>query len=578
MRDEGRLADSGDESGELARKLAIVAFIRVLIVTVSFGALFILIQSRPGRGEGEIRTWHYALIGAAYGLSFVYAVALRYRWGVLPLAYAQIVLDTLMVSVLVSMTGGIESVFTFVYVFTVLGASTTLYRRGAVVATISYVLMLGTVVLLQVDDEVRLLASVDFGRAMFSFFMYSLGIGLVAFLSSALAEKAKITGRRLAEKQSDYARLEELHAVILRSLPAGLMTIDEMGFVRFANEAALLILRRSRESTIGAALADVVPCMARELECARPMEMGNEATRERFEGSFVREDGRSIRIGFSFAPLGGGGGAKGSIAVFQDVTELVRLKDAYERAERLATVGKLAAGLAHEVRNPLASICASIDVIKGSLEPPEPMKRLMANVVKEADRLNALITDFLAFARPRELQIKTVDLSTVVASVVDVLKNDQLFRSCKLDLSLESGLRASIDADQIRQVVWNLARNAAEAMATPSRSSTGVLSVKTRSRAQFAEILIRDTGPGIPPEHMKRIFDPFYTTKPRGSGLGLAITHSIVEAHGGRILLESRPGEGTEALVSLPQEGAPRADLAHVAQGLETNAVMRNEM
>jgi signal transduction histidine kinase len=167
--------------------------------------------------------------------------------------------------------------------------------------------------------------------------------------------------------------------------------------------------------------------------------------------------------------------------------------------------------------------------------------------------LNALITDFLEFARPREPSLKETDVSALVASVLDVLKNDQLLASIELSLAFDRGLTALVDPDQLRQVVWNLARNGAEAM---RESHKKVLGLVTRSRGENVELIFKDTGPGIAPEKMKQIFDPFFTTKERGTGLGLAITHSIVTAHGGRILVESKANEGTEVIVSLPRRGA----------------------
>lgn len=567
---------SGRETAELARKLAIVAFIRVAVVTLALGALFFVAQMQsPSRVE-ELATWHYVLIGVTYALSIVYAMILRYRALLLPLAYCQIVLDTVIVTVLVSMTGGIESVFAFVYVFTVISASMTLYRRGAVIATICYFILFGTLVLLQVGTPhlVSQLPHTDFGHALFAFFMYSVGIALVGVLSSALAEQARISGRQLAETQIDYEQLEELHAAILRALPAGLVTIDGESVVRYANEAALAILRLEPEQAINRPLVEVAPAMAAHWRSWH-LRRARDSSRERFEETVQRPDGRTIRLGFSFAPFGEQYSANaGSIAVFQDVTEIVRLKDAYERAERLATVGKLAAGLAHEVRNPLASMCASIDVLKSALEPPEPMKRLMTNVVHEADRLNGLITDFLDFARPRELKKRVTDVSLLVEDVVNVFKNDQLLHGARLELSLESGLFCSIDSDQIRQVIWNIAKNGAEAISSPS----GTLNVQTRRRGSQVEIVVRDTGPGVSPEQMKRLFVPFYTTKERGSGLGLAISHAIIEAHGGRIMLESKSGEGTEVTISLGAAGSGATGEHDIATmgGLEPAANLRN--
>ena len=543
------------ERQDLARKLAIVAALRIALVSVSLGASFALIDIEAIDVRADVTTWEYTLIAAAYAVSLAYALALRYSSRVTALAYAQVIVDSMLVTWLVLMTGGSDSVFSFAYVFVVLGAAMTLFRRGAVIGSLLSLLLFGTLVLLQLDGAIPFVSRPDPGTAALSFFMYAIGLGLVASLGSTLAETNRSRGRLLAEKETAFEQLEELQAAILRSLPAGLMTVDEEGRVRYANESALVILRQRMRDVVNAPLRDVVPSFAEPWSVLlKDGKVPN--PRHRFEGNFTRPDGSTLRLGFSFAPLSSRPeDDSGLIVVFQDVTDIVRLKEAVERAERLATVGKLAAGLAHEVRNPLASMCASVDVLKASLDPPESMRRLMNNFVNEADRLNKLITDFLDFAKPRELDLNATDVSTLVSRVVEIFKYEAMMQECEFAVSLEPGLVAVADSDALRQVIWNLARNAAQAMS----GDRGRLSVTTRSSEDFADIVVGDSGAGIDREKLKRIFDPFFTTKPGGTGLGLAIAHSIVEAHGGAILVTSVEGEGTEFTIRLPRtEGAMR--------------------
>lgn len=534
---------SPSEIDELARKLLAVAAIRVAVVTLSLGALFISAQLNLPSNGAETQSWEYGLIGVTYALSLLFVLFLRYRILVPALAWAQVAIDASIVSVLVLMTGGVESIFAVAYVFTVLGASITLFRRGAVAAAITTFLMFGTVLVLQLDRTLAILPPVQFGNAVFSFFMHSVGMALVALLSSTLSEKARLTGRLLEEKESTLERLEELHAAILRSLPAGLMTVGGDGSVRYANDSALGILRRSADQVIGRPLGEVVPVMGALWEKRRSSNLPEKA-RERFEGEHRLPDGDTSRLGYSFATLAQIGSGVGTLVVFQDVTEIVRLEEAVERAERLATVGKFAAGLAHEVRNPLAAMCASIHVLETSLQPPEPMRRLMENVVKEAERLNSLIGDFLAFARPRSLSLRSTELGALVGSVLDVFEHDALMRGRRVHRSLPPGVMAAVDQDLLRQVVWNLVRNAAEATA-----QHGEVFVILRSQESGAVLEVRDTGPGMSSERQQRIFDPFFTTKERGSGLGLPISHSIVEAHGAELTLTSKEGEGTRVSI-----------------------------
>jgi len=538
------------EREELARKLAVVAAFRIALVTVSLGASFIV--SDPG--PVGVSTWKYTLIAAAYVISLIYALALRFSTHVEPLAYAQVVVDAILVSWLVLMTGGNESVFTFAYTFVVLGSAMTLYRLGASIGVLTSLLLFGTIVLLHVEGVLSFLPRVAEGPAALSFFMHSIGLGLLGFLANTLAETARARGRLLAEKETEFERLEELQAAILRSLPAGLMTIDGDGMVRYVNEAALGILCYRHRDVIGRHLDQVAPSIAEPWTII--LRSGRvPSPRDRFEGNFAVAEDHQIRLGFSFAPLSPRPEDLGLIVVFQDVTDIVRLKEAVERSERLASIGKLAAGLAHEVRNPLSSMCASIDVLSQTLSPPDSLKRLMDNIVLEADRLNVLITDFLDFARPRDLDREDTDLSALVSSVMEVFQHDSTLKRVECVVSLEPGLIASIDADAIRQIIWNLARNAAQAV----KDSEGRLTVITRSFEEWAEIVVRDNGPGVPEDVLKRIFDPFFTTKEEGTGLGLAIVHSLMDAHEGKILVSSSAGQGAEFTLRFPRSMHPKA-------------------
>jgi two-component system sensor histidine kinase PilS (NtrC family) len=545
---------TGADSESLARKLAVVAGLRIAFVTVSLAAVLVLTD----RDNDNFEAGQFTLVAAAYTVSLLYALALRFRVSLLGLAYAQILVDSLLVSILVVTTGGIDSVFTAAYVFVVIGGASTLFGRGATLAVAASLLLLGTLALLQVDGNFPPLPRSEPSRAALSIFTYVISLSLVGGLASALAETARQTGLRLAEREGDLVRLEELHASILRSLPAGLMTLSPAGLVRYANEAALSILQRGADILVEQPIAEVVPPVGRAFETlVRSARSPN--PRERYEGAYVTPAGQTLRLGFSFAPLGSREAPSGAIVVFQDVTEIVRLKEAFERAERLATIGKLAAGLAHEVRNPLSSMCASIDVMKAAMSPPEPMRRLMDNVVREGERLNALITDFLRFARPRELNRQPTELGAMCRQIIDVLGHDPDVGRCRLELDVEAEVVVSVDPDMLKQVLWNLVRNAAEAMVQAEQgrpeASLGTIRVGVREAPPFVLLSVTDDGPGMGADVLKRMFDPFFTTKDRGTGLGLAITHSVVEAHGGTILVSSTVGEGTEVVVRLASGG-----------------------
>jgi len=536
---------AGLEETSLARNLFTVAALRLAVVSIALLALVASLVLDPP-DQGDVSSWQFYLIGATYGLSVLYLVLLRFppliRW----LAYSQIALDAILVTALVYMTQGIESPFAFAYVFVILAASSTLYRSGAFIAAFTTIVLYGGVLALHAVGPSSVLPPLGerWGSAILSYLGHGAGMVAVAFLSSALAEKLRATGRKLAEKESDLEELHQLHAAILRSLPAGVLSIDEWGHVQFGNDAAFQILGLAEEQLVGHHLSRVVPPMAPAWEQMRGS-LFRRPVQARFERDFTRADGEAIRIGFSVAPLASASDSN-AIIVFQDVTDIVRLKDAVARSERLASVGQFAAGLAHEVRNPLASMCASIDVLRGSIDPPGHMRRLMDNVTHEAERLNALISDFLALARPRALELERAEIGLIVAEVLDLLENDRGFERVRLIRRIESGVEADVDRDLIKQVVWNLCRNALEAMG----QREGHLWVDVSFDGD-AIIRIVDDGPGVSPEMRPKIFDPFYTTKDRGSGLGLAISNSIIEAHGATMIFDSAVGEGTAVLIRL---------------------------
>ncbi|HSN28385.1 MAG TPA: ATP-binding protein, partial [Kofleriaceae bacterium] len=232
----------------------------------------------------------------------------------------------------------------------------------------------------------------------------------------------------------------------------------------------------------------------------------------------------------------------GRVINFQDLTELRRLEQHARRAERLATVGQLAAGVAHEIRNPLASISGSIELLRQSPQASEDDRTLMTIVHREIQRLNLLIGDLLDYANPRPKQSIDLDLATLLDEMLQVARADAAFAQVSLEADLERPLRVNADPAKLRQVLWNLVRNAAEA---------GAKTVRVEGRPGTT-ITITDDGWGMAKDVLARMFDPFFTTKPKGTGLGLAICYAIVAEHGGRIDAESEVGKGTKVVVTLP--------------------------
>jgi two-component system sensor histidine kinase PilS (NtrC family) len=238
----------------------------------------------------------------------------------------------------------------------------------------------------------------------------------------------------------------------------------------------------------------------------------------------------------------------GLAILFEDQTALREMQEAVRRGDRLAAVGQLAAGLAHELRNPLASMSGAVELLSRGRGLSDAERRLMEIVMREAERLNALVTDFLAFARPTATQLQPTDVAALADETLGVFRHSPSATRIELLRSGATSLRVMADPAQLRQVLWNLLQNAADAM-----KGEGDITVDVGLTAtSLCRIAVADSGPGIPAADVEHLFEPFFTTKPQGTGLGLAFVHRMVEAHGGRVEVQSAPGQGATFSVLLP--------------------------
>jgi two-component system sensor histidine kinase PilS (NtrC family) len=383
----------------------------------------------------------------------------------------------------------------------------------------------------------------------------SLGVNAVAFaatgaLATRLATELMRAGAEIASQGLKLRDLAALHQDVIRGLTSGLVTIGRDGRILTFNHTAGEIVRRSSVDAVGRPLEEVMPGLAALVASA-----GDVALRRTEVPQWVeRDDGtREERtLGVSLSPLVDASGRhKGRIVNFQDLTELRRMEAAMQRAERLAAVGRLAAGIAHEIRNPLAAISGSIELLAQSMQSDgaRENKELMSIVLREVERLNGLITELLAFARPRRPEPERLDVTATMAEMVRVFENDKRLGGVRVELRGDEAVLVDADPGQLRQVVWNLLRNAAEAApGTP-------IGVEVRADGSSAWLTVRDRGPGIAPEHRARLFEPFFSTKEGGTGLGLATVHRIVEEHQGAVELDCPADGGTAVTVRLPRAG-----------------------
>lgn len=506
-----------------------------------------------------------ALVGAAYAFCAVSWAVLRWRGASRRFAEVQIYLDVLLVTALVYVTGGASSFFPFFYLFSILAASIMVTpRRSFVTATLSVVShgLLLDLVFYRLLPPLGPTAGAGDVVAEGSLSILVIAANTcasytVAYLATYLAEQLRRVRTEARETQASLAELQVLHEDIVQSVSSGLVTFDLGGQAMTANRTVEALSGRPQAALQGQPWAAV-------FEGAPPFEevwqaLGARRAPYRFEAFLRRADGRPIPVGVSASPLRRGvGDPVGVICSFQDLTEIKRMEARVRHADRLAAIGRLAAGLAHEIRNPIAAIRGSIEVLGETLRLQGTERRLMEIVLRESDRLDQTIAGFLEFSRPQPPRRTATDLGALVDEVLVLVGHHAGERVRVVRDGPEGTAKAAVDPAQVRQALWNLCRNALDAMPEGGTLRVAVRPVPRpdREAPDGVELAVEDTGPGIPAEDLPHIFEPFYTTRPQGTGLGLAIVHRIVEEHGGQVRVEPREGGGTRFVLTLPAGGA----------------------
>ncbi len=496
-----------------------------------------------------------AVLGAAGVINIPYLLLPRSAWRDPRLHHLQILLDIAAISVLVYLTGGARSLFVPFYFAAILAACFSLSERAAVgYAALAAILLSGLTVLYAAApaDALPLLepafVQARSGAAWGHLLLQGVSTFIVAFLGGRLA--------------AGLRRAEHLNEVILENLSDGVISVDAAGFVTYANPEALRIL--GADPGAAAPGSDVRSLLsegaAGDLE--RVLAGGGSRFREVPAGGIPESGGRracEIRISSLYGPRGA---ITGAILVLTDVTVRKRLEKAELAAERLQSTAQMAAGIAHEVRNPLASIRACAQELARSLKPEGPDDaRLLDVMVRESDHVNRIVSGVIDFARPVRLHERPFEMEPLVADTVEMsrLRFAQTGSPFRIETMIPPGMSCRGDPDLLRQAFMNLTHNAFQAM----EFGGGNLAIRAAAERgpggdPGVSISFADTGSGIRPEDANSIFTPFFTTKPGGTGLGLAVTQKIIQAHGGEIRLESAPGKGTCVTVWLPQrkEGA----------------------
>jgi two-component system sensor histidine kinase PilS (NtrC family) len=537
-------------SSEVERQVRWLMTLRGVIVTTLLVCAFAVeLVLRPADTLRPL----FTLTAVAYGMVLLYAVVYRWLRRSRLFVMMQLVGDALVVTLFVGLTGGIDSPMSFLYLLPIAAASLLLYRGGGLaLAAIGWGLYTALVAFgLGWSPMVAGSTAVEPARLVYVLVAHLVGMVACAWLSASLAERMQAQGRELIERKGAVARLKALNENIIESINSGLITTDLTGRVNFINRGGTEILRDRAERVEGRSIESLFDLDPGFLEDIRNRLLAN--LRFRFEQYHATPDGARIFLGIATSNLHDRqGNPLGYIFIFQDLTEIHALEQEMRLKERMVALGEMAAGMAHELRNPLAAISGSVQYLKGDLRPQGETLELMDIILRESQRLDQAIRDFLTFARPGTFAPERIDLVKVIEDHVKLLRKS---RECVAGHRIEtihSADRVYCDADpnRLKQVFWNLATNALKAM--PQR---GTLRIRVESPAdgQRVAIVFEDEGSGMDVEAQERYFQPFSGSFRQGTGLGAAIVYRLVEEHGGKILLDSEPGRGTRVTISLPR-------------------------
>ena len=543
-------------------RLRYLMLLRVAFVTFLLGiATFLEIKGEDLLPEISLLSLYLVII-TSYILSLFYFFLLNLTKNIKITLYIQAICDVLMITGLVYATGGISSVYAVFYTLVIIYSVLFLERRGGLIiasaCSICYGLLLDleyykilTPLYAIVSQDNPFTAGYVFSRII----IYILSFYLIAFLAIFVVEQEKKTRTLLQEKETAFDQLDLLHRSIIESVDTGILTINLRGQIKSFNRAAEEITGYSFAEVEDKNIVDLFPEYGDLLE---NIHTGGYpySQQSRVEMYIESHEKKPLTLGCSVSFLNDGTEKRiGDILVFQDLTAIKKMELILEKNRRLAFIGEMAAGLAHEMRNPLASISGSIQVLHKSLPLNETDERLMQIILRGKDQLESFMRDFLLLSRPTPGMPEMIKITDIIEDIIESIRYLPDWRD---DIQVIKSLQDHLpfiraNKTEIRQLIWNVLMNAIQSMPNGGRVTIETGKDTTDiSAGQFLEIKISDNGQGIMENDLGKIFEPFYTTREKGTGLGLAIVNRIVEGHAGKIKVDSRSGEGTTFTIWLP--------------------------
>ena len=485
-----------------------------------------------------------------YSLSLFYVLLLSFWQEHRLQATLQILTDVALVSLVIHETGGWDSSLNFLYPLVIIVASVLLPRMWAgLIAALAFILY-GTVLELNYYAVVPSYCTTHPGlKALQAIIFVNLFAFLaVAYLAGLLTAKLRQVGVQLQDASGALESLQAVHENIIHSISSGLITTSLDGRITLVNPAAQRLLERTPAQLIGSSVSQL---FLDPLPTVSSQEAHGEV---RFDPPTKYRKTLRVRVTALTVP---DRGELGYVYAFDDLTEIRRLEREVRMQDRLAAVGRLAAAIAHEIRNPLTSIAGSVSMLSGVPEMNEDHRRLLDIVTRESQRLNSIITDFLAYSRPKQYRFDRVDLIHLLEDTLTLMDHRMISEKTGISIHRKYSVDHALvfaDGDKLKQVFWNLCENAVRAMKT---GGTLTIALEQLNNEDW-QISFIDTGRGMTPQQVEKIFEPFQSNFEGGTGLGLAIVYQIVQAHEGKVWARSKPAQGTTFILRLRRIDAGR--------------------
>jgi len=531
------------EQKELSNRLYWSIWLRLGIVTILIGGAAL---AHVHKSTFHIAPWLSPLIILLilfYFISFLELILLKKWRQHHTIAYIATAWDVLFVSALVIATGGIDSIYTFFYLFVAIEGGFLLSKRGALVFASASAILYGLIVDIQFYRIAPFIIPVSesahsFKDVLLNLITYITSTFIVGILSAYLSSSLLKAQSALSIKSTDLKQLANLHSIIINSIDSGLITLDANNEINTINPAALRITGYKIDDMIGKNINEVMPGIQL-----------NTTSSKRNELSFERKDNTVIQIGYNSSTLLDDTGKPiGTVIIFQDLTEMKKIEARLKRADILATAGRLAASVAHEIRNPLASISGAVQLLIEDLKGKEEFNKPLELIFREVDRINNLVTEFLYMAKPVTNIENGVKLKPLIEEVFEsISKRGDYNPFIKLETTVEDNIVIKADKLKLKQVLLNLTLNALHAI-----KEKGIIHIGCVIKDRKAIITVEDNGEGMTEDEIKLSLEPFWTKNPGGTGLGLPVVQSIIEQHNGVLNIKSEKNKGTIVTIQLP--------------------------